>query len=292
MGNNSYGFGQLTEPIIIDNAMRGQVVNEDLLLVNNKNKPIIVKLKPVGDIEPWVTFFKTTDDLEPITEIKVSTSSNLNILARITVPNDLSNGEYSGSINVILDPENGTNSTSTYAKIAQVVEREVKINIIDKEEVELEVFVIPNKYDFASGEDLELKISFLNKGNIEVRPSVEIKILKNEEIFYNRIYPYLDKDDPISPLSKKEISIKEISFKSLDFDKYNVLISILNNDKEIENKWINVTYREVEDGEVGLVASTDEDYNVLAVVLTGIGILSIFVIILLVFDRKYMTKNN
>lgn len=252
-------FGQLTEPIIVDNAMRGQTITEEIFLINNKNKTITIELSAEGDIADWVEYYKSEEKTDVIEQIEVSSSSNIGIKARITLPDSLPNGKYVGTlVTTFENKDDNDSSTSTYASITQVVEREVAISVTDEEDVSLAVNIIPNKFDFVKGEKMSIKLLYFNTGNVELRPNLDIKIMQEDEVLYNRIFPYFEKDNGIKPLERKEVEVDDVRLEDLDFGRYNVVLTVVNGLETVNENVVTINYNEKKDAITSAVGQTED----------------------------------
>ncbi len=99
-----FGIGQVTEPIVVKNALRGQEVTATLTFINSKDTEITYGLMAEGDIAEWTTFY-SVDDLDfvnPTKEIKISSAKTQNAIAKFTVPPDQPNGTYTGKVYVFM----------------------------------------------------------------------------------------------------------------------------------------------------------------------------------------------
>ncbi len=248
-------IGQVTKPIVIENGLRGEQTEVTLTLLNSAQKEEVYLLGAQGEIKEWVDFYSLDNKDEKITEIQVPPQSYLEATARINIPEDISSGEYKGEIIVKNKPikEEGKNTVS----VAQSISREVSINITNKEVISFQVSVIPEKYDLAEGEALQVRTIYNNQGNVSITPLMLIKISKDGEIVYNAPYPYPDNLEKIRPMSQKEITSLNLPTQNWEQGKYFVQMNFLiNGEKHLEkyfhfsiseenvsvmgwNKWVN-----------------------------------------------------
>ncbi|MFZ2969893.1 MAG: hypothetical protein WA063_01980, partial [Minisyncoccia bacterium] len=184
--NVVFGIGQVTKPIVIENALRGQEITETLSFINSKDSEIMYGLAAEGDIAEWATFY-TIDDLNfanPVLEIKINPSSTQNAIAKFTVPIDQPNGTYTGKVYVFDAPKNSVETDKNKINVGQRIGRNVSITVSEKEIMELESLIIPLTYVVKSGEPLKIKIIHNNLGNISIKPSLQIKTTKDgKEVF-------------------------------------------------------------------------------------------------------------
>ena len=209
--------GQLTQPIIVKNALRGQVIEEELRLFNSDEVEREFLLLGEGDIENWVKFF-TLEGEEEIKEIMVPALANIKARAIITLPDDLPNGDYAGGIAVVLnkeskDPEASELESSEEKQgsvnIGQKIVREMLINVTDQEIILLDAFVTPQKYSIAKDAPLDINLIYSNQGNIALKPEVQLIITKegSGETVSNAIYPYPEREAPLKPRERRTLPL-------------------------------------------------------------------------------------
>ena len=88
----------------------------------------------------------------------------------------------------------------------QRVGRKVSITVTDKEVVKLDTTIIPLNYGINKGESLKTKIIHTNRGNVSVKPDIQLKITKSGETVFNAIFPYPEDENPVRPLERKVMS--------------------------------------------------------------------------------------
>ncbi len=222
--------GQVTEPIVIDEAVRGEVFESRLTLLNPGDREKTYTLDTQGDIEDWASFFSLSDLDEPITEIKVPAQTYLDVLVLFLVPEDTPNGDYSGLINVKAKKEEG--AEEQLIAVSPSVGREVSITVSDIEIIDFQVSLIPKSYDLEKGGSLPVRVVYTNQGNVSIRPLAEIEISQKGEVLQRTLYPYPDHLDPIRPLSQKEIPLLHLPVYDLEAGKYLANLSFRINDEE------------------------------------------------------------
>jgi len=196
-------IGMITEPIDLKDILRGQAVSETLTLVNSQNVPAFYELRSEGDVEGWVKFYLPTDiNFEnPLTKIEVPANSFFDAVALFQVPQEARNGLYRGA--VVLLSVAGDEEAENSVQVKQRIEREVKIEITDKETIKLESQIIPLKYEVNQGKPLEIKVIYENQGNVELKPSVELTVTKNNNNVFKAVFPYPENERAIKPLERK-----------------------------------------------------------------------------------------
>lgn len=229
-------IGQVTDPIIIKDALRGEKIQETLFIVNTDDKEAKIDLISEGDIKDWVKFYNKNDVKTPIQSVVIPANSRLDVIAYFNIPKNISNGEYRGLVSVIKKPDVEKKKEETSASILQKIDREVTIIISDKENIKLEASIIPNEFDLKKDEPLSIRIIFDNQGNVSINPQVQLKIKKGNKTVYNAIFPYPEDMDFVKPLEQVEIPAIEIPISSFEKGQYLAEINILYNNKIILEK--------------------------------------------------------
>ena len=203
--SSAAAIGQMTAPIIIENAMRGEDVHQAITAVNTDPRPAVIQFSAGGQIEKWTKFYLVSDLKNPISTSTVASSSNFTVTAVFSVPADAANGEYSGAISVtkLADELEAKNESQT--SIAQKIDREVVIKVSDQEKISLQISVIPKKYNLLPGEPMEIRIIYDNQSNVQLKPAINIKLQNAEKIWQNVIYPYPDGVEAVKSLGRQEI---------------------------------------------------------------------------------------
>jgi hypothetical protein len=214
---SALAIGQITEPIDIKDALRGQEVTATLTLLNSGEGQAAFDVKAEGQIAAWASFYKIEDKkLEsPVTRLFIPAKSYLDATVKFTVPTDAPNGKYTGVIAVMSVPVELKETGTTSSNVSQRVDRQVSITVSDKEVVSFDVSVIPDKYDFALGEPLKIRIIYDNHGNTSIDPQVQVKIKNDEQTFYNAIFPYPESETAVRSGSQQEIPALEIPITNL-----------------------------------------------------------------------------
>lgn len=198
-------IGQISKPIIIENALRGQKYQEEIVIFNTENIDQIIELSSTGDIQNWVTFYQLNDSQTKINEAAIDKSTNLKLIAIIQIPDTAPNGKYSGLISAASKPGSSATSSESVANLSQKIDRPVSITVSDNEIIKMEASVIPNKYDLTEGEPLSIRFIYDNQGNIDIRPQIALKIKKDDKIIHNVIYPYPLEAESVRPNQRYEI---------------------------------------------------------------------------------------
>lgn len=233
--NAVLALGQMSEPINIANAMRGQKLNQEIIAVNNENRGITVEFSTSGEIADWTKFYNPNDLENPLTTATIAASSNLNVIAIFDIPEDLPNGEYKGAISIAKTPNDRDSEDEPSVAVTQKIDRQVSITISDEEVIKLAVSVIPEMYDIKSNQPLKIRIIYDNQSNISLTPSISFKIKKSEDdqTVFNVIYPYPESEEPVNSRAQYEIPTLEIPTAGLANGKYYVQLEFKRGDDSL-----------------------------------------------------------
>jgi hypothetical protein len=228
LAGRALAIGQITEPIDIKDALRGQEVIATLTLLNSESGEATYELKAEGQVASWASFYKIDDKklASPITRLQIPPKSYMDATAKFSVPSDVPNGKYTGVVAVLSVPEANENN-ATSSSVSQRVDREVAITVSDKEVVSFDVSVIPAKYDFAEKELLKIRIIYDNSGNISIDPQIQVKIKNDNQTFYNAIFPYPENETAVRPGTQQEITALEIPTTNLAIGRYRAELDFL-----------------------------------------------------------------
>lgn len=202
-----FGIGQMTEPIIVENALRGQVIEKILTLYGSEKEEVVYGLISEGDIKDWTNFYEINDkNLEnPITKIQIPAQSYIDVIAKFKVPEDVPNGIYTGVVAVLSQPEENKNEGIS-TSVGLRVDRRVSITVTDQEIIKLKTTIIPKKYKVKENEPLQIKVIYDNQGNVSLKPDIQLQISKNGRKIFNAIFPYPEDEKPVKPLERKILS--------------------------------------------------------------------------------------
>lgn len=200
-----FGIGQMTKPIVFKDVLRGQEVQEILVLFNSEGKEAVYKLEAEGEIKDWTTFYSISDIKNPIKEIKIPAKSQIKALAKFKAPNDAPNGTYAGEVAIFSLPEPVEGKKGVAVGVGLRVDRDVSIAVTDKEVNKFETTIIPLKYGVKSNEPLKIKVIYDNQGNTAIKPDIHLKItqLSAARMIHSAIYPYPENETAVKPLERK-----------------------------------------------------------------------------------------
>jgi len=230
-------IGQVTEPIIITNAQRGQEPQATLTVVNNDKTETEIGLAAKGDIASWTKFYSIKDLKNPIQNFKMSAGSQARVIARFNIPSDIRNGKYKGFVSVSKKFDNSApGKDQSSASVAQQIDREVTIEINGEEIIGFDVSVIPESYDLKKDEPLGIRLVYDNRGNVSIAPQVQIKIRNDSQTIYNTIYFYPETQPAVKPGEIYEIPPTQILTNNLETGNYRAELSFSIDGKTIQEK--------------------------------------------------------
>ena len=202
------------EAVAIKDALRGEVIQEELMVLNTNKEESDYDLIAEGDIAKWVKFYLPEDLESPITQVQIPAKAYFKIVTQFFVPEDAPNKEYSGKLTVTSVPSEKEES-SAQISVKQQLSREVSIVVTDREIVNLNASIIPHRYGLETNETLNIRVIYDNQGNVSLNPQIQVKIKKDGEVVSNAIYPYPDEEPSVKPGSRYEIPQLEIQTGNL-----------------------------------------------------------------------------
>ena len=222
----------MTQPIVIENALRGEKIQQEIIAVNSDKQSVIVKFSAEGQIQDWVKFFSTKDLKNEISTTTIPAQGSLRAIAILNVPSDILNGKYIGAISVSSVIGANIENKKSSASVLQKIDRKVTIIVSDKQEIDIKkTSVIPSSYDLDINEPLNIRVIYDNQGNVSMNPQVRLKIKKNDKNIYNVIYPYSEEDEKVNPKSQHEISPIIIQTNNWSTGKYSAQLSFYSKDE-------------------------------------------------------------
>lgn len=278
-----YAIGQMTKPIIVDNALRGQEFEQTLTIMNTDEEEVTINFLAENDIDGWVEFFLPEDMDSPITKLDMAAKERENIIAKFLIPEDIPNGEYKGLLSVKREAEKSTTTSKVTSKIARKVSRPITITVTDQEEINVSIIVTPEKYDLLPDESLKIRVKYSNQGNIVIKPQLHIKIVQAGKNFYNVILPYPEDEDGVKPLTTHEIASIEIPISGVKLGQVIAEFDVLHNQEIIQKENFKFNIRESSAGEWPI------DKNLLIVMLVS---LFLMVGTSIIIKRKGKKKKN
>jgi len=232
---NVFAIAIISDPIEIDNALRGEVIEELFSIFNSEETERIYELKGEGEIADWISFYKKDDLDTQITQVLAPPQVYYDMVVFITIPDDVPNGDYQGKLTTVLAPVE-SEEEGTRVSVTQRLSRQVSIKVTDEENVVFNVSVIPLTYGVKKNESLSVRFIYNNKGNVTVRPQIDFKIKKDDQVVYNAIFPYPENEPGVRPSAQYEIPAVEIPTSNLKPDTYLVEVEFLHNGQVVTHE--------------------------------------------------------
>ena len=227
-------IGQMSKPITVDLAIRGQEVTETLLIYNSEKTNQTFGLISDGDVAGWAKFYLPGSFEQEITTVEVPAEGTTEAVVVITVPSDTPNGLYEGSVAVTSAPTAGSDDGSSVG-VQQRIDRAVSINVTDQEIIKLVTGVIPVTYEVEPNANLQIKLLYDNQGNISLKPSVQLKVTDADgKSVANTIFPYPEDEDAVKPGQQKTITV-EWPTGQLAQGRYQADVTILNDNEAVDD---------------------------------------------------------
>lgn len=238
-----FAIGMVTDPLIIDNAIRGQEAIRTLKILNPNEEEAVYAFEQGGDVKGWFSFFKLNDLKNEIDKITVPPKTYYDVIVKLKVPVDVPNGWYMGNISIKDITAAETEKEDRTVAISKRVMREVRVEVSDNEIIDVRTDLIPEKYDLRKGESLKIRTIYDNRGNIFLKPNLQIKITntENERVVFNAIFPYPENENPVIPGERKEVGPFEWQTSGQEKGLYRAEIKTLINGDKVEEENFNFT---------------------------------------------------
>lgn len=229
-------IGQLTSPIVIEEALRGQTFEQSLSIFNTEDISVIADLQAEGDIRDWASFYMR-DDLETrIESLDLEPNKRQGVVVKFSIPEDTPNSEYKGLISVLQRPGEAATTSQVQATLQQKISRQVTIKVTDQELIDFTADVISETFSVEPGEPFRFRIAYTNLGNVAIKPQAQVKIAQADKVFYNAILPYPEDEEGVKPLQTKELPTMEALTTGAVEGKARAEFAFLHNNETIDEK--------------------------------------------------------
>lgn len=292
LASNVFAIGMITEPIVIENILRGGKISETITVFNPENGEAIYQLGTSGQINGWVEFFEIGKPDIAVSKVNVPAKKYYDLTAVITIPDSTPNGEYIGEIFVKQEAKEKPKEGESAVSISQMVSKAVKIKVTDQEVVKIETTLIPEAYDVKQEESLKIKVIYENLGNIALRPDLKLKIsnTNDEKTVFNAIFPYPETEEAVKPGEKKTMPDFEWQTTGQPKGKYLAEITTLINNEVFGTKDFRFNIGDVSSDNKknwGFLAGSFIGKSNLTLIWVIIGgILLVFAKVLIAFHKK------
>ncbi len=175
----TYGIGQMSQPIVFENALKGGEYTQLLILLNTETVPVKFGLSADGDIAGWTTFYKPDNLNTPITEISMEPKANMQVMAKFSVPGNAENRTYKGNVNIFSKPDAANPESSASINVSLSVPRPVTISVTGIEQKTVSCQIIPKNLTINQGDPLTVTLWCKNTGNVSVKPLTRIIVTKD-----------------------------------------------------------------------------------------------------------------
>ena len=229
-------IGQMIEPIIIKDVLRGSEITDILILFNSEDEEVVYVLKGEGEITDWISFYEIDDiKLEnTVDEVLIPAKSYFKATVKFTIPKDAPNGEYAGEVAVMTVPSEDKEIEQVAVTVYERIGRKVLITVTDEEVVKFDTTIIPLKYAVGKNQPLEIKIIHNNQGNVLIKPDIQLKISKSGATVSNVVFPYPDEENPVRPRERKTMPLIEWQTAGLEKGGYKAEVTVLLGDETIK----------------------------------------------------------
>lgn len=199
---SAIGIGMGPSEITLDNAIKGTEYERSITIFNTGSEATNFSLSSTGSISSWMRFYDVEDTDKEISTIYIPGQGKDSIIVRFLVPDDVANGNYTGSLNVKSIPETAKGE-GTGQQLIIGASSQVTIVLTGNQIIEGTVKGISIE-DTEPGFPLKIKTEFQNTGNVIANPEISVTILKDNDI----IASFIDEKNNVKPVMT-EIIITE-----------------------------------------------------------------------------------
>ena len=176
-GADAIGVGVVPSRITIDDALKGGTFDRQLGIANPGDESCNYEITVTGDIEGWVGFY-ALDGRTPVDMLEVSGKETKKIIARFSIPEDMPNGNYRGTIYVKTVPKDAAAETGMGAHAVVRAPCEVMLAVTGTQ-------ILTGFVESITADDTEInypvrmKVKFKNTGNVLAYPAISVDISKD-----------------------------------------------------------------------------------------------------------------
>jgi uncharacterized membrane protein len=167
------GLGVSPPSLVISETLRGNEYSRTVTIFSSADEPVNVALTTEGTIAGWATFYDTSEENKPITELSIPAEGNAKAIVKIRIPDDAVNGEYESSLNVdTAPPANAPDSGMSVKLHSEIL---LSVSVTGNQRLAGKVTQM-NANNTEVGLPVTLEIDFTNTGNVVARPEIKVKI--------------------------------------------------------------------------------------------------------------------
>lgn len=182
------GITAFPNRVEVDNGLRGGVYERSITLQNDFDEPGVFELSSDGSIADWIEI--QTREGVTLTEIDAPPKERVSVQVKVTIPDDVPNGVYDGSLGalLILDGEASGEGTGSGVRLGVVVP--ITIDITGEQTIQasfLELVV----NDGEVGLPHRFTAVIQNTGNVGLVPNLVLEVVFGDEVV-DTLEPALD----------------------------------------------------------------------------------------------------
>ncbi|MBU0530105.1 MAG: hypothetical protein KKC05_00355 [Nanoarchaeota archaeon] len=175
-----YAYGLTMDTTLkIDDASRGQTY-EKMIRIHATGIDMNVEFTTEGDIADWVKVYRMDEPETEITTLLIQGETNLerfvNVLAKISVPEDTPVGIYEGKI--VAQQVSEVAEGETAQSFGLRASTQVKVIVTGTQNLDGKVMSITAD-DVELARPLKIVVNFRNEGNVLANPDIDVEITKN-----------------------------------------------------------------------------------------------------------------
>lgn len=159
----------------ITNALRGGDYERAVTVFNPSKAEAMYSLGAEGQAESWLSFYEWSSK-KAVQSLPIAGESNTNILVKVNVPSDITNGTYTATIYAETAPDAGFTTDTGVSTVLRATSV-LTITVSDNQIVDGTVGNISAR-DTEAGFPLRLEVNFKNTGNVAVQPKIDCQIDK------------------------------------------------------------------------------------------------------------------
>lgn len=285
-----FAIAQAVEPIVIDNALRGQEYERFLSLTNTDNEPADFEVVANGDIFDFTSFYETNapDKELPKLLLHIPGNGTVTAVVKFTISSDLKSDQtYKGYINFSYAPSSDSAEKNQNSVIAGVG-RPVSITLGGKEIIEATCNFMPVNAFTEVGTPLKIMTTCTNNGNVNIKPSVQVSVSQNGQVVSgsSMVFLYDSNKKGIKP-AQSEVLDYELQTGNLNLGDYQIDVKVFQGEKEFQHNIYDVKILEKNTlNKLGVASLAATSVNYQQWLTIAIAVVLIIAIIVFVIIKK------